>query len=166
MVRTLHAQVEERALSNAEVERLRDTAYEPPSRILAFITFLDDRTKAIDKLTAGKRQPGREADLHDELEQFSSIANDLIDNLEEYSRRHRDLRKVLPKLAAAVERWGTALKTPPEDPAYSVSRKLALEALDDLREISAEMIEEQKAWFKEHPPAKEPAGRPQAEQHD
>ena len=54
--------------------------------MLAFAGILDDRTKAIDKLLAGKRKPGREQDLHDLMEQFSSIADDLEDNLDDYEQ--------------------------------------------------------------------------------
>jgi hypothetical protein len=143
--RPLHAQMAESALSDAEVEKLRDTAYDPPQRVLAFIVMLDDRTKSIDKLMAGKRMPGREQDIHEQMEQFSSIANDLLDNLDEYSHRH------------------TSLKTPPDDQAYDVSRKLALESLGDLRDTTTQMTEEQKAYFKDHPPAKEPNGKPGVE---
>jgi hypothetical protein len=151
----LRAQERESAMSDAEVEKLRDTAYYPPDRLMAFIEFLDQRTRGIDKLTVGKRQPGREQDIHDLMEQFTSIADDLDDNLEDYSKYHRDVRKALPKVVAATERWSTALKTPPDDERYNVARKLALETLADIHETATKMIEEQKAWFLAHPPAKD-----------
>lgn len=143
------------ALSDGEIEKLRDTAYYPPERILTFIAFLDQRTREIDRLTTGKRKPGREEDIHDQMEQFTSIADDLDDNLADYSKRHADIRKALPKLVAATERWGTALKSPPDHEAYTVSRKLALETLNDIHESAVALIEEQKAWFLAHPPAKD-----------
>jgi hypothetical protein len=154
---TVSAQVREKesALSDAEVEKLRDTAYFPPDRVNAFIEFLDQRTKEIEKLTTGRRQPGREEDIHDLMEQFTSIADDLDDNLDDYSKYHRDIRKALPKVVAATERWGTILRTPPEHEAYSVSRKLALETLADIRETATKLIEDQKAWFLAHPPNKD-----------
>ena len=157
---TVHAQVRENALSEAEVDRLRDTAYFPPERVMAFIAFLDQRTKEIDKLTTGKRQPGREEDIHDLMEQFTSIADDFEDNLDDYSQHHRDIRKVLPKLVAASERWGTALKTPPAHESYNVARKLALETLADIHETATKMIDEQKAWFLAHPPPKDDGAKP------
>lgn len=157
----LLAQQRESALSDAEVEKLRDTAYYPPDRVMAFIEFLDQRAKAIDKLSTGKRQPGREQDIHDLIEQFTSIADDFDDNLDDYSKYHRDIRKVLPKVVTAAERWGTSLRTPPDHETYTVSRKLALESLADIRESATKLIEEQKAWFLAHPPAKDDGGRPQ-----
>ncbi len=152
---TVHAQVDEPALSDAEVEILRNTAPDPPERVLAFLSFLDDRTKAIDKLLTLKRKPGKDEDLHDMMEQFSSIANDLEDNLEEYSKRHKDVRKSLPKLLAATERWATSLRTAPDNQAYNLSRKLALEAVSDVKQSATEMTAEQKAYFLAHPPPKE-----------
>jgi hypothetical protein len=135
-------------------------AYYPQDRVVAFIDFLDQRTKQIDKLIIGRRQPGREEDIHDLMEQFTSIADDFDDNLDDYSQHHRDIRKMLPKVVAATERWATALKTPPENEAYSVSRKLALETLADVRDTAAKMIDEQKAWFLAHPPPKDNTQKP------
>jgi hypothetical protein len=153
------AQSRDQAMSDAEVEKLRDTAYFPPDRVMAFVAFLNQRTEEINKLMTGKRRPGREEDIHDMMEQFTSIADDFEDNLEDYSKYHRDIRKVLPKVVEATERWGTALRTPPEHEEYSVARKLALETLDDIRESATKMIEEQKAWFQAHPPNKDDEGK-------
>ena len=155
------AQVQEPALTDAEVEILRDKAPVPAERVQAFAEFLDGRTKAIDKLLAGRRKPGREEDLHDLMEEFSSIANDLEDNLEEYGKRHKDVRKSLPKLLAATERWATALRSPADNEAYNVSRKLALEAVADVKQTATELVTEQKGYFLAHPPPKDdPRGNP------
>ena len=81
------------------------------------------------------------------MEQFSSIANDLEDNLEEYSKRHKDVRKALPKLVAATERWATALRSPADSEAYNVSRKLALEALSNIKDSATQMVPVQQAFF-------------------
>ncbi len=154
-VRWVHAQDHEPALSEGEVEKLRETAADAPERLLAFVGFLNRRADLIDKQTAGKRQPGREEDLHTLMEEITSILDDLEDNLDDYRKRHWDVRKALPKLIAATERWGTTIKTPPDREEYSVSRKLALESLHDVHESAVQMADEQKAWFKEHPPVKE-----------
>jgi hypothetical protein len=122
---------------------------------MVFIKFLDDRNKDIQTLFAHPRKPGREQDTHDLLEQFTSIADELNDNLDDYGPHHRDIRKALPKLLDATERWSSNLKTPPDNETYNVSRKLALEAIRDLREEATRLIEDQKTWFAAHPPAKE-----------
>jgi hypothetical protein len=154
----LHAQRESPALTEAEIEQLRDSAYVATDRVLVFVKFLDERTKSIQAATTGQRKPGREEDLHDLMEQFTSIADELDDNLDEYGPAHRDMRKALPKLLAATERWATVIKSPPDNAAYNVSRKLALEAIRDLREESTRLIEDQRTWFLAHPPPKETKG--------
>jgi len=145
-------------LSQKEIEELRDTNRLPNERVMAFIKFMDERTESIRKLTTGPRRPGREQDIHDTLEQFTAIADNLEDNLNEYGPRHRDIRKALPKLLRAIDRWSSVIKSPPDDDAYNISRKLALESIRDLREDTEHLIEDQKTWFATHPPQKDAEG--------
>jgi hypothetical protein len=115
--------------------------------------------KEIQDLFAKPRRPGREQDSHDLYEQFTAITDELSDNLDDYGPRHADLRKALPKIIDATDRWSSALKSPPDDETYNVSRKIALESIRDLRESATELAAEQAAWFKAHPPAKEQNGQ-------
>src|SRR3984885_8884443 len=156
----LHAQEDDHVLTDAEVEQLRAAAYVPNDRVLVFIKFLDERDKAIQELFAHPRNPGREQDTHDLLEQFTAIADELDDNLDDYGPHHRDIRKALPKLVEATERWASNIKQPPEDPAYDLSRKLALESIRDIREEATQLVEDQKTWFAAHPPAKDNPNQP------
>ncbi|MEI9980602.1 MAG: hypothetical protein WDN23_16725 [Edaphobacter sp.] len=156
----IRAQRENTALSEGEIEQLRDSAYVASDRILVFIKLLDTRNKAIQDLFAHPRKPGREQDTHDLLEQFTSIADELNDNLDDFGPHHRDLRKALPKLIDATERWASNIKQPPEDPAYDLSRKLALEAIRDIREEATQLVEDQKTWFAAHPPPKDAPNQP------
>ena len=151
----LHAQKDDSALSDGEIEQLRDSAYFPNDRVIVFIKLLDSRVKRIQEMYSSPRRPGREQDTHDLLEQFTSIADELDDNLDDYGPQHRDIRKSLPKLIEATERWGTAIKSPPDNEAYNVSRKLALEAIRDVRESATQLLDEQKTWFAAHPLQKE-----------
>jgi hypothetical protein len=156
----VHAQRTDSSLSEGEIEQLRDSAYVANDRVMVFIKFLDARNKAIQDLFARPRKPGREQDTHDLMEQFTAIADELNDNLDDYGPHHRDIRKALPKLLDATERWSSNLKQPPQDPAYDLSRKLALEAIRDIREEATQMVEDQKTWFAAHPPAKENPNQP------
>src|SRR5271163_2159135 len=156
----LYAQRNESALSEGEIEQLRDSAYVANDRVLVFIKLLDARDKAILDLFAHPRKPGREEDTHDLLEQFTSIADELNDNLDDYGPHHRDIRKALPKLIDATERWASNLKQPPDNAAYDLSRKLALEAIRDIREEATQLVEDQKTWFAAHPPPKENPNQP------
>jgi hypothetical protein len=149
------AQSRDSALSDGEIELIREARYIPSDCINLFVKFLDLRTQELHDLYAKPRRPGREQDTHDLIEQFTAIADELDDNLDDYGPRHADLRKSLPKLVEASERWATAIKSPPDNEAYNVSRKIALESIRDLRQAATQMIPEQEAWFKAHPPAKQ-----------
>ena len=159
----LPAQRDENAMSEGEIEQLRESAYYPSDRILVFIKLLDSRNKKIQDLYAHPRKPGREQDTHNLLEQFTSIADELNDNLDDYGPHHRDIRKVLPKLIDATERWSSNIKQPPDNATYDLSRKLALEAIRDIREEATHLVEDQKTWFAAHPPPKEPGNVPTRE---
>src|ERR1700730_10674261 len=159
----LHAQRAESSLSEGEIEQLRESASFPNDRVLVVIKFLDTRNKAIQDLFAHPRKPGREQDTHDLLEQFTNIADELNDNLDDYGPHHKDIRKALPKILDATERWASNIKQPPENPDYDLSRKLALESIRDIREEATRLIEEQKTWFAAHPPAKETPNVPARE---
>ena len=152
-----YAQIQPSALSDAEVEQVRDARYIPANCILLFVKFLDDRTQKVHDLYAHTRQPGRETDTRELMEQFTSIIDELSDNLDDYGPRHADLRRALPKILDSVDRWSTELRSPPEDETYSVDRKIALESIRDLRESATELTAEQTAWFKDHPPSKNPS---------
>jgi len=151
----LRAQIQASALSDAEIEQVRDARYVPANCVLLFAKFLDARVDKIHDLYAQPRRPGRETDTRELMDQFTSIVDELADNLDDYGPRHADLRKALPKILASADRWSTELKAPPEDESYSVARKLALESIRDLRESATELTAEQTAWFKVHPPGKE-----------
>jgi hypothetical protein len=155
----LRAQPPQSTLSDAEVEQVRQARYYPSDCVLLYVKFLDLRMKEIQDLFAKPRRPGREQDTHDLFEQFTALTDELSDNLDDYGPRHADLRKALPKILDATERWSSALKAPPDNEAYSVSRKIALESIRDLRESATELTVDPATWFKAHPPAKENDGR-------
>jgi hypothetical protein len=152
----LHAQQSDSTLTQSEIDQIRDARYYPDTCVLLFVKFLDLRVQEIQDLYAHPRRPGREQDTHDLIEQFTSITDELSDNLDDYGPRHADLRKALPKIIDATDRWSSALKSPPDDPTYNVSRKVALESIRDLREDATELQATQIAYFKLHPPAKTP----------
>ena len=150
----LRAQPPDSDLTQAEIDQVRQYRYYPADCVLLFVKFLDLRTQELHDLYVPARRPGREQDTHDLILQFTSIADQLSDNLDDYGTRHIDLRKALPKILTATDRWAAALKFLPDDDAYNVARKLALESLRDLREDATQLAADQDAWFKAHPPGK------------
>lgn len=141
------------AMSQAEIESLRDSSYVPMDKIKAFEKMLDDREHQIDALLKGHRGPSFGLDMHDAMEQLGAIADELNDNLDDFNSKHRDVRKVLPRLIQATDRWSTSLRAAGEDARYNVVRKIALDTLKDTRAIAEEMQTSEEAYFKAHPDA-------------
>ncbi len=152
--RNARAQARDDMLSEREVDGLRDAAFVPMDRIRVYVQILDDREKRIDELLAKRRgHTDFPSEMHDALDQFGAIADELNDNLDEYSRHHRDVRKALPKLIAATDRWANALRAPADNDAYTVVRKIALDNVKDTREIATSLQTDLDAYFKAHPDA-------------
>ncbi len=148
------AQSREDALSQREIDNLRDAVFVPSDRIVVFEQILDDRQKQIDTLLARRKgHTDFAGEMHDILDQFGGIADELNDNLDEYSHRHRDVRKILPKLIQATERWSTSLRAPADNEAYGVVRRIALDNIKDTRELATSLQTDLDAYFKAHPEA-------------
>jgi chromosome segregation ATPase len=147
------AQASPGALSDAEVESLRSASYVPLERLRTYEKILDTRARRIEELVKSRPHPGRALDLHDAIDQFSGIVDELNDNLDEYERQHRDVRKALPRILAATDRWSVTLKAPAEDEEYSTVRKIALRNTADTHTLAQEMMLALDAYFKEHPEA-------------
>ena len=141
-------------LSEAEVEQLRDAAMDPAARVLVYQKLIDTRMERIQRVLIDVRAQGRAKDIHQNMDEVSGIVNELEDNLDEYASAHRDLRKPLPKLVGATERWQSILRQPPENEQYKLARSLALEAVADVKDEATKLIPEQAQYFKEHPPSK------------
>jgi hypothetical protein len=150
---SLCAQQNDDALSQKEIESLRDAAYIPADRVAAFEKILNTREQEIHDLLAKPHRPGFSEDMHDFIDQFSAISDEFNDNLDEFSTRHRDVRKALPKLLSDIERWSSTLRAPPEDDAYDIVRRIALDNLKDMHDEASTMRTEQAAYFKANPDA-------------
>jgi len=147
------AQAHDDALSAKEVEDLRDAAFIPTQRIETYEKILDTREKTIEELLTKPRHVTFGEDMHDAMDQFGVIADEMNDNLDELNAQHRDLRKILPKLVKATERWTTLLRAPGDDDAYKVVRRIALGAIKDTHDMAVEMQATEEAYFKAHPDA-------------
>ncbi len=148
---TAFAQAPDGAMNDAEVESLRSTAAVPMERLVAFERMLNDREHTIDTLVAKPHRPAFASDMHDAIAEFSGIADELNDNLDDYSKDMRDVRKALPKLIAATDRWSTSLRAAGEDERYKVARRIALDTLKDTHDLAVALLDAQVKYAKEHP---------------
>ncbi len=148
------AQRHSTAISEAEEEKVRDAAPFPAQRVAVYQEIIETRVRRIQAILVDKRAQGRREDIQENLDEIAGLVDEFEENLDEYDKAHRDLRKSLPKLIDAIPRWESVLKQLPVDDRYDLTRKLALEAIADVKQDVTEMLPAQTAYFKAHPPDK------------
>lgn len=113
-------------LTNDEVEKIRDASDEPDKRILLYVQFAKARLLAIEQLQADtKLKTDRGRQIHDLLEDFTTIIDQLDDNIDMYDRQHADLRKSLKPVVEAYTDWQLKLRAIKEAVGVSDNEKKA-----------------------------------------
>jgi hypothetical protein len=119
LVLTLTAVAKRRdPLTEAEADQLREVAMQPYERIKLMIKFTEARLVAIDQVRVDpKLAPGRGKQIHDLLEDFTSLLDEINDNLDQYEARAlnkdtvRQYHKGLKELIEADARFDLKLRT-------------------------------------------------------
>jgi hypothetical protein len=108
-------------LNEKEVDEMRDTADYPDKRIELMIKFARARITEIDHMrvdpTIGKDRPQQ---IHDLLQDFATLVDEIDDNVEMYASHKTDMRKGLKLLIEADNEWQLKLRalkeqSPPEE---------------------------------------------------
>ncbi len=151
-------QAQQDPLTDQEVDQVREVADQPIERVKLYMKFIAQRTDAIQEMVGDTKIQNKPIKLHNLLEEYTRLVDELQDNLDSYDQTHSDVRKALKELVPASERWLAILNKPPPDPSYDFSRKTALEAGQSLVEQSKKLQTDQEKWFAEHKHAKSEEG--------
>jgi hypothetical protein len=155
------AQKEKRqTLTEAQVEKIREAGIDPDQRIRLYTQFLDEHADTIKGLTNRAKSGARVKRLDDELQDLTSLMDELGSNLDEYSERKADMRIALKKLNDVAPKWQSILKALPGEPGFDEARKESLEAWDDLADQAKRLLAEQTEYFATH---KDERGQQRAE---
>jgi len=137
-------------LNEKEIDEMRETADAPNKRLELMVKFARARLKAIEELqTNGKSAKNRPLQLHDLLEDFTSLLDEIADNLDMYGSRKVDMRKGLTLLIEANSEWKLRLRrlkeqSPPEElEQYSFVLTNATEAVDDMGDDARQELQQQ-----------------------
>jgi hypothetical protein len=105
-------------LTEAEEDQIRNVAQEPYKRFKLYIKFTDARLQAIDQLRADPKEAGpRGRKIHDLLEDFTALLDEINSNLDAYEGRpmskddRKEFHKGLKEVIAACDSWDAKLKT-------------------------------------------------------
>lgn len=156
-----HAQRSQDPLTPDQEEQVRAVADQPNERVKLFIKFIEDRTAAIHQAVVRPTTQHPGAEIHDQLDQFTSLVDELEDNLDEYDETHSDVRKSLKYLLEHAPKWSEVLKQPPSSPRYDFVRKSAQDSVDTLTQSASALLKSQEDYFSKHKPSKENKPVPQ-----
>jgi len=136
-------------LNDAEVEQVREVADQPVARVKLFMKFIEQRTDAMNEMVGDTRIQNKDVKLHNLMEEYTRLVDELQDNLDSYDETHSDVRKALKELIPASEKWIAIINKPPPDQNYDFTRKTALEAGESLNEQAKKLQTDQDKWFAE-----------------
>lgn len=150
-----HAQRSKDPLTPDQEEQVRAVTDQPNERVKLYIKFIEDRTDAIHHAVLHPviQHPG--VAIHDRMEEFTRLVDELEDNLDAYDESHSDVRKSLKFLLDRIAKWQSVLQEPPGSPDYDFARKTALDAVENTRQAATELLKSQEVYFGKHKPGKE-----------
>jgi hypothetical protein len=104
-------------LTEAEADQIRQAALEPQTRLKLYIKFTDARLSSIENLrSSAQPSADRGRRIHDLLEDFTALLDEINDNLDTYQGRpltkddRKDFRKGLKAVMEACDQWGGKMK--------------------------------------------------------
>jgi hypothetical protein len=156
LVAPSHGQRSRDPLTPNEEEQVRTVADQPNERVKLYIKFIEARTEAIHHsvVRPATQHPG--AAIHDNLEDFTRLVDELQDNLDAYDESHSDVRKSLKYLLERASKWPAVLDEPPGSPDYDFVRKSALDAVENMKQSSTTLLKSQEEYFGKHKAEAEP----------
>ena len=157
----MHAQRSKDPLTPAEEEQVRAVTDQPNERVKLFIKFIEDRTAAIHRAVVRPETQRPGVEIHDQLDAFASLVDELQDNLDAYDEQHGDVRKSLKYLLERADKWRTVLDEPPGSPEYDFVRKSAHDSVNTLTQSATDLLKSQEEYFSKHKPEKESKTAPE-----
>jgi len=145
------AQTSRDPLTIDQAEAVRDTGDKPVERVKLYMKFIEERTTEIHKLAVDPRAQAPNSRLHNLMEEFTRLADELQDNLETYSEEHADIRKPLKELVEHTTRWKASLQEPKPSADYDFARKTAMDTADSTTELAQKMLTAQEQYFGKKP---------------
>ena len=143
-------------LNEKEVDEMRESADWPDKRLELMVKFARGRMAAIEQLQAnGKNAKDRPMQIHDLLEDFTSLLDEIEDNVEMYASHKADMRKGLTLLVEANSEWQLKLRrlkeqSPPEElDQYSFVLANASDAVTDMGDDTRKELQEQNELAKQ-----------------
>lgn len=143
-------------LTDAEIEKVRDSAQEPEVRLKLYIQFARARLDKAQQVHSDPKATDRENETHAALQSFLDVYDELNTNVDTYADRGADLRKALKSVIEADTEFGAKLRAlksslagnPQEAQNDDFLIGSALEAVDSGAKDHRSLLAEQEETFK------------------
>ena len=136
-------------LNERQIEEVREAGDQPVERIKLFLGYIDERAKGIHTLNADPIAQNKPVRIHNLLDEFTRLNDDLQDNMDAFDEQHADMRKVLKEVAEKTDAWATILNEPKPNDEYDFVRKTAIDSNQTAHESATKMLADQTKYFEE-----------------
>jgi hypothetical protein len=145
------AQVRRDPLTPAEIDQLRDTAQEPNERLELYVQFTRAHLEAVAQAESDAHVTDKGQTVHDRLQDFVDLYDELDDNVDAYADRKYDIRKGLKLVVEADTEFQAKLRAlkdsatakPAEAKQYEFVLSDAVDDVDDGAKDHRELMSEQ-----------------------
>ncbi len=158
----LAAQIGGRDPLNArEADQLRELSQEPDKRLKLMLQFARARLTTIEQLRGDpKLAADRGQQVHNLLDDFTKLMDEIGDNIDDYADRKTDLRKPLKDVIEADTEFQLKLRTIKEQGAgvgsaaneindYNFALQNAIDAVNSSLDDSRKLLDEQEVAFQQ-----------------
>jgi len=143
-------------LNDKEIDQMRETADFPDKRLELMVQFSRTRINAIEQLQSNpKTAKNRPMQIHDLLQDFTALLDEIEDNIDMYGSHKADMRKGLTLLIEGDSEWQLKLRrlkeqSPPEElEQFSFVLTNAIEAAGDIADDARKELQEQNQLAKD-----------------
>ncbi len=136
-------------LTDTEVDQMRESADLPNKRLELLVKFARERIFEVESAQDESSGATRGKQIHDNLEDFIAILDEIEDNIDMYGTHNADMRKGLKLVIEADSEWQLKLrqikeKSPPEElQRYSFVLINATDTVGDSATTARETLQEQ-----------------------
>ena len=137
-------------MTDAEVDQMREAADYPNKRLELMVRFAKERIAMIELLQPDSESKAtRPKQVHDYLQDFISLLDEIDDNIEMYQSHQTDMRKGLKLVIEADSEWQLKLRqlkekaSPAELEQYSFVLANAVDTVADSAKNARENLQEQ-----------------------
>jgi hypothetical protein len=143
------AQSRKDPLTEKQAEEVREAGDQPSERVKLFVGYVDDRAKDIHTINADPIAQNKNARIHNLLDEFTRLSDDLQDNMDQYDEQHADLRKVLKDIITKTDEWTKVLNEPKPSAQYDFVRKTAIDSNQSAHEAAVKMLADEETYIAE-----------------